>query len=347
MEEEKNLSHYLKAWGEGSKIPPAQLEEILVQSAHVQPHNEEMQLGVEDRDDAAVYDIRDGRYLLSSLDFFTPMVDEAFDYGRMVAAQALNNIYAMGGRPAFANAILGWPLDDLPVDLAAEVLRGAKEICAQAGAIIAGGHSLDIKEPIFGLGVNGFVEKNNLLRNFGAKAGDILYLTKPLGIGVLCAALRKGLLMNKEYEEMLHLSTHLNSVGESIAKSGMATAMTDVAGFGLLGHLLVMTKSNELTAKIYLEYLPLMRSAESYLSQYIFPEMVDKNWNSYNAQVQGVKGMDLVKMCDPQIGGGLLVAVNPARQSEFERNFSKWENKFPLALIGELIPREDKQVVAS
>ncbi|MDN3668632.1 selenide, water dikinase SelD [Echinicola jeungdonensis] len=344
MEEEKSLHQYMSELGGGSKIPPDLLEEILVQSAHVQVHNEQLVLGVEDRDDATVYEIGGGKYLLSTTDFFSPMVDEAKDYGKLVAASTLNNIYAMGGGPAFAQAILGWPMEELSAEMASEVMRGAKEVCSQAGVIIAGGHSLDLKEPVFGLSVNGFVEKNHLMRNFGAQAGDLLYLTKPLGIGVMTAALNKGLLLESEYEEMIQLSTHLNRVGEAIAKSGMATAMTDVSGFGLLGHLLVMTQSNELTAKLNLDEVPIVSSAENYLARYIFPKMVEKNWSAYSSKVEGVKGMDMVKLCDPQIGGGLLVAVHPDNKNEFEKSFSLWDTHFPLALIGEFARREGKQV---
>ncbi|EAZ79522.1 selenide, water dikinase SelD [Algoriphagus machipongonensis] len=320
----------LTEWSEGSgcgcKIAPAILDQILSSSGSFTQVDPNLLVGNSGKDDAAVYQVSDDLAMINSVDFFTPIVDDPFDFGRIAAANAISDIYAMGGKPVFANAILSWPVEKLAPELAAKVMEGAKSICKTAGIELAGGHSIAAKDPIFGLSVNGIIHPRKIKTNKGAKSGDIIYLTKPLGIGVLATALKRQKIQDKDYAHLIDTACRLNSIGELIGNHEEVHAMTDVTGFGLLGHLIEMCEGSEVSAAIEIHKLPLIEGIQEYINQFIFPDNTYRNWNAYSAKTKGVEGMDLVKLCDPQTSGGLMLAVDPENQSWFE-NAMKQQNQ--------------------
>ena len=309
IEEKLRLTQYSHGSGCGCKIEPAVLEKILNGSG-IQKEFSSLIAGYETKDDAAVWDLGKDNYLLSTTDFFTPIVDDPFDFGRISAANALSDIYAMGGKPAFALAILGFPVSKLPVEVAQKIIAGAKSICEQAGIPIAGGHSIDIPEPVFGLVVNGFVEKKYLKKNNTAKEGDILFLTKPLGTGIMASAMKREKISEKDLSAAVEIMTRLNSIGEKLAKVNGVNAMTDVTGFGLLGHLIEMCEGSGLSAILDYQSVPKIEEIEKYTDQFIFPDNTYRNWNAYEKKVSGINGPAFITLCDPQTSGGLLIAVD-------------------------------------
>jgi selenide,water dikinase len=337
----------LTQWSEGSgcgcKIAPAVLEQILTGSKTFQKPDKNLLVGNDQKDDAAVYQISPDLAIINTVDFFTPIVDDPFDFGRIAAANALSDVYAMGGKPLFANAILSWPVEKLLPELAAKVMEGAKSICAEAGVTIAGGHSIAAKDPIFGLSVSGTVHPDFIKTNSGAKAGDLLYITKPLGIGVLATALKREKITPEDYANLILHTCHLNQIGKKIGTQSYIHALTDVTGFGLLGHLIEMCKGSGLTAEINNNDIPLIEGVKSYIAQFIFPDNTYRNWNAYSSQTFGVNGMELVKLCDPQTSGGLLMAVDAGEKISFEQ-FMK-SNGEKAYLIGSLIEKQEKTVV--
>ena len=318
----ENLPTRLTEWSEGSgcgcKIAPAILDQILSSSGSFSQIDPKLLVGNSGKDDAAVYQVSEDIAIINTVDFFTPIVDDPYDFGRIAAANAISDVYAMGGKPVFANAILSWPVEKLAPELAAKVMEGAKSICKTAGIELAGGHSIAAKDPIFGLSVNGIVHPRKIKTNKGAKAGDIIYLTKPLGIGVLATALKRQKIQDTDYLNLLDTACRLNSIGEIIGNHEEVHAMTDVTGFGLLGHLTEMCEAAEVSAEIILHKLPLIDGIQEYINQFIFPDNTYRNWNAYSAKTKGVVGMDLVKLCDPQTSGGLMLAVDPENQIWFE-----------------------------
>ena len=318
----ENLPTRLTEWSEGSgcgcKIAPAILDQILSASGSFSQADPNLLVGNSGKDDAAVYQVSEDIAFINTVDFFTPIVDDPFDFGRIAAANAISDVYAMGGKPVFANAILSWPVEKLTPELAAKVMEGAKSICKAAGIELAGGHSIAAKDPIFGLSVNGIVHPRKIKTNKGAKSGDIIYLTKPLGIGVLATALKRQKIKEQDYLNLLDTACRLNSIGEIIGNHEEVHAMTDVTGFGLLGHLTEMCEAAEVSAEIELHKLPLIEGIQDYINQFIFPDNTYRNWNAYSAKTKGVVGMDLVKLCDPQTSGGLMLAVDPENQAWFE-----------------------------
>ena len=312
----------LTEWSEGSgcgcKIAPAILDQILSASGSFFQSDPNLLVGNSHKDDAAVYQVSEDLAVINTVDFFTPIVDDPFDFGRISAANAISDVYAMGGKPIFANAILSWPVEKLAPDLAAKVLEGAKTICKQADIELAGGHSIAAKDPIFGLSVNGIIHPRKIKTNAGAKAGDLIFLTKPIGIGVLATALKRQKIQEKDYLSLLDTACRLNSVGAVLGNHEEVHAMTDVTGFGLLGHLIEMAEGAGLSAQIELESIPLIPGIQEYINQFIFPDNTYRNWNAYNTKTSGVKGMDLVKLCDPQTSGGLLIAVSEENKGWFE-----------------------------
>ena len=256
----------------------------------------------------------DGVALKKTTDFFMPIVDDAFDFGRIASANAISDVYAMGGKPLLAVAILGWPVEKLPVELAQKVLDGSRKICEEAGIPLAGGHSIDSAEPIFGLAVTGLVDIKNLKKNNTAKAGDVLFLTKPLGVGVLSTAQKRGLIKDEHVRVMISQMTQLNKVGEALGKMEGVTAMTDVTGFGLLGHLIEMAEGCNCAAEINYATLPVAEGVREYLTQRIVPDATYRNWNSYSTKTGFEKGVNVMEafnlLPDPQTNGGLLIAVD-------------------------------------
>lgn len=310
---EIKLTRFSRGAGCGCKIAPKVLDEIL-KTAITSPVNSKLLVGNSSKDDAAVYDLGNGTALISTTDFFMPIVDDAFDFGRIASANAISDIFAMGGKPLLAVAILGWPVDSLPAELAQKVLDGSRSICEEAGIPLAGGHSIDSTEPIFGLAVTGLVDIKNLKKNNTAKAGDLLFLTKPLGVGVLSTAQKRGLIQAEHVAVMINQMTTLNTVGEALGKIEGVTAMTDVTGFGLLGHLIEMAEGCNCSAEINYTALPVADGVKEYLAQRIVPDATYRNWNSYSTKTSFEKGVNVMEafnlLPDPQTNGGLLIAVD-------------------------------------
>ena len=334
------LMKYSKGSGCGCKIAPAVLEQILKSENNFFDTN--LLVGNESRDDAAVYDIGDGKCLISTTDFFTPIVDDAFDFGRIAAANAISDIYAMGGKPLMAIAILGWPIEKIPVEVAGRVLEGGKAICSAAGIALAGGHSIDITEPVFGLAVSGIADKKNIKKNNSAENGDVIYLTKPIGTGVLSSAKKKGVLSDEHYKSLLKSLLQLNSIGLVLGEKDYVHAMTDVTGFSLTGHLLEMTETSNLTAIIEKDQLPKLDGFDTYAAQFIYPGNTTRNFNAFDQKCSGMKDLDFLLLCDPQTNGGLLIAVDENKTAEFESVMNN-EKQF-FRRIGKIVNREDKIV---
>ncbi len=316
--EEIKLTHYSHGTGCGCKIAPAVLDEIL-KSKFVAPPNDKLIVGNSSKDDAAVFDIGNGQALISTTDFFMPIVDDAFDFGKIASANAISDVYAMGGKPLLAVAILGWPINKLSTELAQQVIEGARKICSEAGIPLAGGHSIDSPEPIFGLAVTGIIDLKNLKQNNTAKAGDLIYLTKKIGVGILSTAEKKNLLKEEHKGIAANQMMQLNKLGEKLGTLKGVTAMTDVTGFGLLGHLIEMAEGANLSAEIHYSKIPLIEDLSFYISQMCVPDNSFRNWSSYDPKVSGITGDSLLTLCDPQTNGGLLITVNADSKDEFEK----------------------------
>ncbi len=310
------LTQYSRGSGCGCKIAPSVLEEIL-EGTGSKINFPGLLVGNESRDDAAVLELADGNCLISTTDFFMPVVDDAYDFGRIAAANSISDVYAMGGKPVLAIAILGWPVDKLSPDLAQLVISGARTVCDEAGIPLAGGHSIDSPEPIFGLAVNGLVKKNHLKKNNTARAGDLLFLTKPLGTGILAAALKRGKISEEDLKKSVEVMASLNKCGEMLGSLESVHALTDITGFGLLGHLIEMAEGSNLSAFINYKNVLLIEGIGKYVDQMIFPDSLYRNWNSYQNKVIGVNGPSFITLCDPQTSGGLLAAVAPSEKNIF------------------------------
>lgn len=335
------LTQYSKASGCGCKIAPAVLQEILSGCKNATQFKK-LIVGNESNDDAAVFEMEDGNCIISTTDFFMPIVDDAFDFGKIAAANAISDVYAMGGKPLMAVAILGWPVEKIAADVAQQVIKGTQQICNEAGIPLAGGHSIDSQEPIFGLAVTGLVKKENIKKNNSPNEGDILYITKPLGIGVLATALKRGLLKEEEYAELIAQTTALNSIGEYLGGLEYVTAMTDVTGFGFTGHLLEMLAGKELSAEIEKVNLPIIEAAKTYAAQFIFPDNTTRNYNAQLPEIEGMAGLEFITYCDPQTSGGLLFSVSADKQSEVE-HLLKTKNQF-FAKVGRVVAAKEKKI---
>jgi selenide, water dikinase len=318
MEETIKLTQYSEGSGCGCKIAPAILDSILSHQQENKNNFPDLLVGNSSKDDAAVFQVSKELAFINTVDFFTPIVDDPFEFGRIAAANAISDVYAMGGRPVFANAILSWPVEKIDVKLAAEVMQGGREICAQVNIPLAGGHSIAAKDPIFGLSVNGIIHPNKVKKNNTASAGDLIYMTKPIGIGILATALKRNKISQNDYDEMIKWATQINSIGELLGAFDFVHAMTDITGFGLLGHLVEMAEGANLSALIQSSALPMIANVQTYIDQFIFPDNTYRNWNAYSLKTAGIKGMELVKFCDPQTNGGLLIAVEPSNKIDFE-----------------------------
>lgn len=334
------LTQFSHGAGCGCKIAPSVLEEILKKAGPEEVYPT-LLVGNESKDDAAVMELGDGNCLVSTTDFFMPIVDSPFDFGRIAATNAISDVYAMGGKPILAIAILGFPVTKLPVEVAREIISGAKVVCAAAGIPLAGGHSIDSPEPIFGLAVNGLVRKENIKKNTGAKAGDCLFLTKPLGTGILATAHKRGKIEDSDLRTVVEVMTRLNNCGEFFGTMPEVHAMTDVTGFGLLGHLLEMCEGSGVSARINYDKVPLIPNLEKYTSQMIFPDSTYRNWNSFGNRVQGVEGPEFITLCDPQTSGGLLLAVDSSKAERFIESAKERFRDQELFLIGEILTRGD------
>ena len=309
------LSH---GGGCGCKIAPAVLNDILstLPQGLMDP---DLLVGRESGDDAAVYRINDNQAVVATTDFFMPIVDDARDFGRIAATNALSDVYAVGGKPFMALALVGMPLDKLPVEQMQQILAGGAEVCQSVGIMVAGGHSIDAPEPIYGLVALGLVDPAKIKRNDRARAGDVLILGKPLGVGILSAALQKGELDKAGYNEMIGATTKLNTVGADLADLDAVHALTDVTGFGLMGHLLEMCRGSNLAASVRFEDLPLLPTAQKLAEAGFNTGAAGRNWASYGHEVIEPDGLPAWKhnlMVDPQTSGGLLAAVAPEAVDE-------------------------------
>ncbi len=327
------LTQYSHGAGCGCKISPEVLDRILHTSMPA-VDDARLLVGNGSRDDAAVYDLGHGEALISTTDFFMPIVDDPHEFGRIAATNAISDVYAMGGRPVLAIAILGWPVDTLGPEVAAAVIDGARACCQDAGIALAGGHSIDAPEPIFGLAVNGLVAIEQLKQNNTARADDLLYLTKPLGIGVLSTAQKKGRLADEHRELASRWMCTLNRFGQTLAAHDWVHAMTDVTGFGLLGHLHEMASGSGLGANLDLTRVPVIDAVRDYLEAGCVPGGSHRNWAAYGAHFASLDASWRLLLSDPQTSGGLLVAVDPARAGEMQSLAQK--NGLDVQAIGHL-----------
>lgn len=325
------LTQYSHGAGCGCKISPKDLATI-VDSDFITAIDANLLVGNDSKDDAAVYDLGNGTAVISTTDFFMPIVDDAHTFGRIAATNAISDVYAMGGKPLMAIAILGWPLDKIPAQVAAKVLDGARQTCQEAGIQLAGGHSIDSPEPIFGLAVTGLVDVDKIKKNNSAKAGDLLYLTKPLGIGILSTAQKRGKLRSEHENIAPELMCELNTFGIVASQYSYIHAMTDVTGFALLGHLLEMCQGSKLGAQIQSSNIPIIPQALDYLELGCIPGGTLRNWESYGEYYPNLANQWKNILCDPQTSGGLLIAVDHNHQQEFEQLAN--ENGLDLVSFG-------------
>jgi selenide, water dikinase len=314
------LTQYSHGAGCGCKISPKILDQIL-QDNQEMPDHKKLLVGNHSRDDAAVYDLENGNALIMTTDFFMPIVDDPYDFGRIAAANAISDVYAMGGKPILAIAILGWPVNILSANIAKKVIEGGRSICREANIPLAGGHSIDSPEPIFGLAVNGIVPIKNIKQNNTARPGDWIYLTKPIGSGILTTAEKKRILQPQHVSLAAQTMMQLNQPGEILGGMQEVTAMTDVTGFGLAGHLCEITEGSNCTAELSFDKIPfIVPELEYYISRDAIPGGMQRNWESYGYKIEPVTDFQKNILADPQTSGGLLFTVkNNARKIAEER----------------------------
>jgi len=309
---------YSHGAGCGCKLSPSQLTHILKTSIP-RVQTDKLIVGHDTRDDAAVYDIGNGQAIISTTDFFLPIVNDPFEFGKIASVNAISDVYAMGGKPLMAIAILGWPIDKLSAEVANLVVEGAREVCLQAGIVLAGGHSIDNPEPVFGLAVTGMVELKNLKRNDTAKPGSKLYLTKPLGIGILATAEKNGIMKPEHLRIGPESMMRLNSMGALLGEIPGVNALTDVTGFGLLGHLLEMCEGSGVNAVLEYNKIPVFEEALYYIAQNCVPGGTKRNWKSYGEKVHLHNPENRTILSDAQTSGGLLISVDEDAAPVVER----------------------------
>ncbi|MDG6330626.1 selenide, water dikinase SelD [Glaesserella parasuis] len=336
------LTQYSHGAGCGCKISPKVLEQILhtEQAKFIDPN---LLVGNETKDDAAVYDIGNGVGIVSTTDFFMPIVDDPFDFGRIAATNAISDIFAMGGKPIMAIAILGFPINKLPAEVAQKIVDGGRFACQQAGIALAGGHSIDSPEPIFGLAVTGIISTEQVKKNASAQADCDLYLTKPLGIGVLTTAEKQGKLKPEHQNLARNVMCQMNLIGAEFAKVDEITAMTDVTGFGLLGHLTEICQGSNLRAEVYFDQIQTLDGVREYIAQGAVPGGTTRNFDSYGHLISPLSDEQKAILCDPQTSGGLLIAVKP-QAVESVKQIAKNAN-VALYPVGRLLKVESGKVL--
>ena len=342
------LTSFSHGGGCGCKIAPGVLSEIL-KNTNGFPVPKELMVGIETADDAAVYKLNDEQALIATTDFFMPIVDDPFDFGRIAATNAISDVYAMGGTPIMALALVGMPVNKLPIDVIGKIIKGGESICNEAGIPIAGGHTIDSVEPIYGLVVLGLVHPSKVKRNADAKAGDVLVLGKPLGVGVLSAALKKGVLGDEGYKAMIDNTTKLNKPGKALSELPGVHALTDVTGFGLLGHLLELARGAKLTAKLNMSQIPLLPGVEKLAHDGFFTGASGRNWDAYGKDVllsPNITQPQHTLLTDPQTSGGLLVSCDPSSVDEVLALFRSHGFEH-AAVIGEMTAGEPRVQVAA
>lgn len=344
------LTQFSHGAGCGCKIAPAVLDSIL--HSEIAPSIfKELLVGNSSKDDAAVYDLGDGTALISTTDFFVPIVDDPYQFGRIAAANAISDVYAMGGKPIMALAILGWPIDKLSPEIARRVIEGGRSICEEAGIPLAGGHSVDTTEPIFGLSVNGIVLINHLKKNNTAQIGDLLFLTKPLGVGILSTAQKRGQLEEQDLSVLIQQLNQLNKIGQVLGAVEGVHAMTDVTGFGLIGHLMEMAEGSQTGALINYSQVPVIEAAKQYLAKRLVPDATYRNWNAYSKEVGFEKGVNVMEafsiLPDPQTNGGLLIAVDPDAEEEIKIIFTQHGLESHITPIGKITEVNEKRIMVA
>ena len=340
-EQSIKLTSFSHGGGCGCKIAPGVLSEILKNSSGF-PVPKELMVGIETADDAAVYKLNDEQALIATTDFFMPIVDDPFDFGRIAATNAISDVYAMGGTPIMALALVGMPINKLPIETIGQIIKGGESICAEAGIPIAGGHTIDSVEPIYGLVVLGLVHPSKVKRNADAKAGDVLVLGKPLGVGVLSAALKKDKLDADGYKAMIANTTKLNKPGKALSEMTGVHALTDVTGFGLLGHLLELARGAKLEAHLEMAKIPLLPGVEQLAHDGYFTGASGRNWDAYGKDVTlgaGVSQAQHMLLTDPQTSGGLLVSCDAGSVEEVLALFRR-EGFGEAAVIGRMAEGE-------
>ncbi|WP_426106487.1 selenide, water dikinase SelD [Massilia sp. TSP1-1-2] len=331
------LTSFSHGGGCGCKIAPGVLAEILKNSTGF-PVPKELMVGIETADDAAVYKLNDEQALIATTDFFMPIVDDPYDFGRIAATNAISDVYAMGGTPIMALALVGMPINKLPLETIGLIIRGGEAICAEAGIPIAGGHTIDSVEPIYGLVVLGLVHPSKVKRNADARAGDVLVLGKPLGVGVLSAALKKDALGADGYAAMIENTTKLNKPGKALSEMAGVHALTDVTGFGLLGHLLELARGAKLTAQLQMARIPLLPGVEQLAHDGFFTGASGRNWDAYGKDITlapAITPAQQALLTDPQTSGGLLVSCDPGSVDEVLALFTR-EGFASAAVIGSM-----------
>jgi selenide,water dikinase len=331
------LTSFSHGGGCGCKIAPGVLSEILSKSTGF-PVPKELMVGIETADDAAVYKLNDEQALIATTDFFMPIVDDPFDFGRIAATNAISDVYAMGGTPIMALALVGMPVNKLPLETIGQIIRGGESVCADAGIPIAGGHTIDSVEPIYGLVVMGLVHPSKVKRNADARAADVLILGKPLGVGVLSAALKKDALGEEGYAAMIANTTKLNKPGRLLAEMPGVHALTDVTGFGLLGHLLELARGAKLSASLDMDKVPLLPGVLQLAQDGFFTGASGRNWDAYGTDVDldaAITPAQRALLTDPQTSGGLLVSCDPASVDEVLALFAR-EGFGDAAVIGRM-----------
>ena len=340
-----SLSH---GGGCGCKIAPGVLSEILKNVPQL-PFPKELLIGIETSDDAAVYQINDSQAIVATTDFFMPIVDDPFDFGKIAATNAISDIYAMGGTPLFALALVGMPIKVLSNQTIARILEGGAEACRSAGIPIAGGHTIDSVEPIYGLVAIGIVDPKRVKSNASAQAGDVLILGKPIGVGILSAALKKDVLGPDGYKEMIANTTKLNSAGPDLAKLSGVHALTDVTGFGLAGHMLELARGSHCTAHIDWSQVPLLSNVEQFAEDGIVTGASGRNWESYGHDIAtptNFSAAQLALLTDPQTSGGLLVSCSPDSVKAVLEIFNQ-HHFLGARVIGQMSKAQEKPVVIS
>ncbi len=340
------LTQYSHGAGCGCKISPKVLDQILASNFSM-PDNDKLIVGNHSKDDAAVYNLGNGTALISTTDFFMPIVDDPYNFGRIASANAISDVYAMGGKPILAIAILGWPINVLPPEVAQKVIEGSRSICLEAGIPLAGGHSIDSPEPIFGLAVNGIVNIEHIKQNNTAQIGDVLFLTKKIGVGILTTAEKKGLL-KEEHKELAPLQMmQLNKIGETLGKLNSVHSITDVTGFGLLGHLTEMAEGSNVSAIVHLNKVPLITpDLQYYIDNKSIPGGTNRNWDSYGNKIAFDDDVNtanaIAVLADPQTSGGLLIAVAPEDAATVKQILA--DNNLYAEIIGNIVEQTEKAI---
>ena len=338
MDMQVRLTQFSHGGGCGCKIAPGVLEQILAKTAPgLIP--KDLLVGIETSDDAAVYRLNDRQAIVATTDFFMPIVDDPFDFGAIAATNAISDVYAMGGQPLFALALVGMPVNQLPLEVIRRILEGGESVCARAGIPIAGGHTIDSVEPIYGLVAIGLVDPSHLKRNAGARPGDKLILGKPIGVGVYSAALKKGRLDERGYAAMIASTTRLNTPGTRLGRMEEVHALTDVTGFGLLGHALEIAKGSNAAARIDWKSIPLLENAMEFAREGIITGASGRNWSGYGSRVKlgaALGEAEKALLTDPQTSGGLLAACS-AEACDAVLEVFRSEGFEDAAVIGEIV----------